>query len=166
VVPIPGPSAALSALAASGLATDSFRFCGFLPAKQTQRRKTLEALRAESCTLIFYEAPHRLLESLSDIEALLGERPTVIARELTKMHEEFVRGTPASIRARLAGRASLKGEITLLIGKQEESAADADAAEQEVRALERQGIARIDAVKQVAKARGIPKRELYRRVIS
>ena len=170
VVPIPGASAAMSALAGSGLATDSFRFCGFLPPKQTQRRKTLEALREESCTLIFYEAPHRLMESLADMEAILGERPVAIARELTKIHEEFLRGTPASVRAELAGRVSLKGEITVLIGKQEESAAgtlaDQAAAEQEVRALERQGMARVEAVKQVAKARGIPRRELYRRVIS
>ena len=170
VVPIPGASAAMSALAGSGLATDSFRFCGFLPPKQTQRRKTLEALREESCTLIFYEAPHRLMESLADMEAILGERPVAIARELTKIHEEFLRGTPASVRADLAGRVSLKGEITVLIGKQEESAAgtvaDQAAAEQEVRALERQGMARVEAVKQVAKARGIPRRELYRRVIS
>jgi 16S rRNA (cytidine1402-2'-O)-methyltransferase len=170
VVPIPGASAAMSAFAGSGLATDSFRFCGFLPAKQTQRRKTLEALREESCTLIFYEAPHRLMESLADMEAILGERPVAIARELTKIHEEFLRGTPASVRAELAGRVSLKGEITVLIGKQEESAAgtvaDQAAAEQEVRALERQGMARVEAVKQVAKARRIPRRELYRRVIS
>ena len=170
VVPIPGASAAMSALAGSGLATDSFRFCGFLPPKQTQRRKTLEALREESCTLIFYEAPHRLMESLADMEAIFGERPVAVARELTKIHEEFLRGTPASVRAELAGRVSLKGEITVLIGKQEESAAgtaaDQAAAEQEVRALERQGMARVEAVKQVAKARGIPRRELYRRVIS
>jgi 16S rRNA (cytidine1402-2'-O)-methyltransferase len=166
VVPIPGASAALSALAGSGLATDSFRFCGFLPAKQGQRRKTLEALRGESGTLIFYEAPHRVMESLADIEALFGERPVVVARELTKMHEEFLRGAAASVRSQLAGRLAVKGEITILIGKQEESVADEAAAEQEVRSLERQGIARMEAVKQVAKARGIPKRELYRRVIS
>ncbi|HYK62707.1 MAG TPA: 16S rRNA (cytidine(1402)-2'-O)-methyltransferase [Bryobacteraceae bacterium] len=170
VVPIPGASAALSALAGSGLATDSFRFCGFLPAKQGQRRKALESLRGETCTLIFYEAPHRVMESLTDIEAVFGERSVVVARELTKMHEEFLRGTAAAVRAQLSGRVAVKGEITILIGKQEESAAgsvaDQAAAEQEVRALERQGIARVEAVKQVAKARGIPKRELYRRVIS
>ena len=166
VVPIPGASAALSALAGSGLPTDSFRFCGFLPAKQGQRRKTLEALRGESCTLIFYEAPHRVMESLTDIETVFGERPVVVARELTKMHEEFLRGTAAAVRARLAGKVAVKGEITILIGKQEESVADEAAAEQEVRSLERQGMARMEAVKQVAKALRIPKRELYRRVIS
>ena len=166
VVPIPGASAALSALAGSGLPTDSFRFCGFLPAKQGQRRKTLEALRGESCTLIFYEAPHRVMESLTDIETVFGERPVVVARELTKMHEEFLRGTAAAVRAQLSGRVAVKGEITILIGKQEESVADEAAAEREVRSLERQGMARMEAVKQVAKALRIPKRELYRRVIS
>ena len=92
VIPIPGASAVLSALAASGLPTDEFRFGGFLPPKTTQRRKTLEALREERCTLIFYEAPHRILEALEDVEAVLGARPVVVARELTKLHEEFLRG--------------------------------------------------------------------------
>ena len=116
VVPIPGPSAALSALAGSGLATDAFRFCGFLPPKASQRRKTLEALQEERCTLIFYEAPHRILEALEDVEAVMGSRPVVVARELTKLHEEFLRGTAAEVRAQLAARPSVKGEITLLIG--------------------------------------------------
>lgn len=165
VCPIPGPSAALAALAASGLPTDSFRFCGFLPAKSAQRRRALEELRPETCTLIFYEAPQRLLETLADIAAVLGDRPVVVARELTKLHEEFLRGSADSIRQELAARPSIKGEITILAGKPHEQPADPVAAEQEVRELERQGVTRRDAVKQVAKARGIPKRELYRRVI-
>lgn len=164
VVPIPGPSAILGALAGSGLPTDSFRFCGFLPPKSSQRRKMLDALKAESCTLIFYEAPHRILEALADIEAALGARQVVVARELTKLHEEFLRGTAASVREQLAARPSIKGEMTLLIGKatapQDENPEDA---EEEVRALEAQGLSRMDAIKQVAKTRGIPKRELYRR---
>ncbi len=166
VIPIPGPSAALSALAGSGLATDSFRFCGFLPPKRGHRRKTLEALREEHCTLIFYEAPHRILEALEDIEAVLGPRPVVVARELTKLHEEFLRGTAAGIRAQLAARPSVKGEITLLIGAPQAEAPNPAGAEDAVRALEQQGMARMDAIKQVAKARGIPKRELYRKIIS
>jgi 16S rRNA (cytidine1402-2'-O)-methyltransferase len=165
VCPIPGPSAALAALAASGLPTDSFRFCGFLPAKSAQRRQALEELRPETCTLIFYEAPHRLLETLADITAVLGDRPVVVARELTKVHEEFLRGSADSIRRELAARPSIKGEITILAGKPHERPADPIAAEREVRELERQGVTRRDAVKRVAKARGIPKRELYRRVI-
>jgi 16S rRNA (cytidine1402-2'-O)-methyltransferase len=166
VVPVPGPSAALAALAASGLATDSFRFCGFLPARSGARRKALEALSAESGTLIFYEAPHRILEALEDVEAVLGARQVVVARELTKIHEEFLRGTASEVRAQLAARPSVKGEITLLVGKASagDVAADAGVAEQEVRELESQGLARMDAIKRVAKARGIPKRELYRRI--
>ncbi len=166
VIPIPGPSAALSALAGSGLATDSFRFCGFLPPKASHRRRAIEALQEERCTLIFYEAPHRILETLEDVEAVMGSRPVVVARELTKLHEEFLRGTAAEVRAQLAARPSVKGEITLLIGAAKADAPNPVGAEEEVRALEQQGMPRMDAIKQVAKARGIPKRELYRKVIS
>jgi 16S rRNA (cytidine1402-2'-O)-methyltransferase len=165
VVPLPGASAVLAALAASGLATDAFRFCGFLPAKSGARRKTLESLVAETCTLIFFETPHRILEALADIEAVMGSRPVVLARELTKIHEEFLRGAAAQIRETLAARPAVKGEITLLIGR-EIAEARPEGAEEEVRALEQRGLSRMDAVKQVARARGIPKRELYRRVIS
>ena len=168
VVPIPGASAALAALAGSGLGTDAFQFRGFLPPRTAARRKTLESLKEADCTLIFYEAPHRILEALEDIEAVLGPRPVVVARELTKIHEEFLRGTASEIRLQLASRPSVKGEITLLIGRA--SAADKPAslpeAEEEVRQLEQQGLSRMEAVKRVAKTRGIPKRELYRRVIS
>lgn len=166
VEPIPGASAMLTALSGSGLATDEFRFCGFLPARAAQRRRTLESFRDEDCTLIFYEAPHRILETLEDVEAELPARPVVVARELTKLHEEFLRGTAAEVRAQLAARPSVKGEITLLLGRPAKGAAAEDiSVEEEVRALELQGLSRMDAVKQVAKARGIPKRELYRRII-
>src|SRR5258708_2806648 len=165
VVPLPGPSAALAALAAAGLPTDAFRFCGFLPPKSGQRRRTLEELRQETCTLIFYEAPHRIVDTLADIEAVLGERPVVVARELTKIHEEFLRGTASEIRAQLSARPAVKGEITVLIGKAEGAVRpDATSPEEAVRELERQGIARMDAIKQVAKSRGLGKREVYRLV--
>ena len=104
VVPMPGASAVLSALAAAGLPTDEFRFCGFLPPKTGQRKKALEELRGESCTLVFYEAPHRILDTLADIAAVYGDRPVVVARELTKLHEEFLRGTAEEVRAQLAAR--------------------------------------------------------------
>ncbi len=94
-MPLPGPSAVLAALAASGLPTDAFHFAGFLPPKPAQRAKLLEALGEEQATLIFYEAPHRILEALEAIEQVLGPRPVVVARELTKIHEEFLRGTAA-----------------------------------------------------------------------
>jgi 16S rRNA (cytidine1402-2'-O)-methyltransferase len=168
VVPIPGASAALAALAGSGLGTDAFQFCGFLPPRAAARRKTFEALKDADCTLIFYEAPHRILEALEDIEAVLGSRPVVIARELTKIHEEFLRGTASEIRLQLAARPSVKGEITLLIGRlaAPDRPVSLTEAEEEVRQLEQQGLSRMDAVKRVAKTRGIPKRELYRKVIS
>jgi 16S rRNA (cytidine1402-2'-O)-methyltransferase len=163
VVPLPGASAALGALAASGLATDEFRFCGFLPAKAGQRRKALAEVAAEACTLIFYEAPHRILEALDDVDAVLGPRPVVVARELTKLHEEFLRGTAAQVRHTLAARATVKGEITLLIGKGEPVADDTPVAEA-VAALEAAGVPRMDAIKQVARARGLAKRDVYREI--
>lgn len=163
VVPIPGASAALSALAAAGLATDEFRFCGFLPPKSGQRRKALEALSDEPCTLVFYEAPHRILETLEDIEAVYGPREVVVARELTKLHEEFLRGSAQEIHDQLAARPAVKGEITLLIGKGE-PVADTTPIPEAVAALEAQGVPRMDAIKQVAKSRGLSKRDVYREI--
>ena len=92
VVPVPGASALIAALSASGLPTDAFRFCGFLPHKSGQRRKAIEAVAGESATLVFYEAPHRIVEAVDDLRVVLGNRPAVLARELTKVHEEFLRG--------------------------------------------------------------------------
>ena len=162
VVPIPGVSAAVSALSAAGLPTDAFRFCGFLPPKSSQRRKILEQWKAEAATLIFYETPHRILEALEDVTAVMGARPVVVARELTKLHEEFLRGTAEDVRAELASRPSVKGEITLLIGKTDQVQADDTPLEHAVRAAEQQGLPRMDAIKQVARQRGLSKREVYR----
>jgi 16S rRNA (cytidine1402-2'-O)-methyltransferase len=163
VVPIPGVSATLAALSAAGLPTDSFRFGGFLPPKSSQRRKVFEDAKHETSTLIYYEAPHRILETLDDIEATLGVRPVVVAREVTKLHEEFLRGSAAEIRAKLASRPAVKGEMTLLIGKGETpaSAGELPVAEA-VRAMEQAGISRMDAIKTVAKQRGLNKRDVYR----
>jgi len=165
VVPVPGPSAALTALAASGLPTDSFHFGGFLPSKPGQRAKALEALADEHATLIFYEAPHRILEALEAIEAALGPRPVVVARELTKVHEEFLRGTAAGIRTQLAARDAVKGEITLLIGKATAPAKDDTPLDEAVEALIRGGTPRMDAIKQVARKRGLSKREVYEQLL-
>ena len=167
VVPIPGVSAVVTALSGAGLGTDQFRFGGFLPAKQGQRRQALAEWKDEPATLVFYEAPHRILESLLDIEKELGPtRPVVIARELTKLHEEFIRGTASEVRASLESRPSLKGEITLLIGKSDAApeADDPRPAAEAVAELERGGMARMDAVKHVARARGLNKRDVYRDV--
>jgi 16S rRNA (cytidine1402-2'-O)-methyltransferase len=167
VVPIPGPSAMVTALAASGLPTDSFRFCGFLPPKTSQRRKLLDQLKQEDCTLVFYEAPHRIVDTLTDVAETLGARPVVVARELTKLHEEFLRGTAFEIRTRLQDRPVVRGEITLLIGKSTgEENVDETPIEDAVHALEQAGASRMDAIKQVAKARGLSKRDVYRHFTS
>src|SRR5579884_197304 len=165
VVPIPGPSAIVSALCASGLPTDAFCFIGFLPAKGAARRRTLESLAASEATLVFYEAPHRVLDMLDDAAAVFGDRPLVIARELTKSHEEFLTGTAAEVRAQLASRPAMKGEFTVMVGKGERSepAAEGDI-ENDVAALLAGGMARMDAMKTVARQRGISKRDVYRRL--
>jgi 16S rRNA (cytidine1402-2'-O)-methyltransferase len=159
---IPGPSAALTALAASGLPTDSFHFAGFLPAKASQRHKALERLRDEPSTLIFYEAPHRIRETLADIRETLGDRPVVLAREMTKLHEEFLRGTAASLQQVLAGRPPLKGEITLLVGKSSAPPVDEMPVQEAVEEAMHAGLSRMEAMKLVAHRRGVSKREVYR----
>jgi 16S rRNA (cytidine1402-2'-O)-methyltransferase len=165
VQPVPGPSASLTALAASGLPTDAFHFGGFLPAKTGQRARLLESLAEEQATLIFYDAPHRILETLEAIEAALGPRPVVVARELTKIHEEFLRGTAAEIHAQLAARDAIKGEITILIGKAGGPPPDDTPVAEAVEALIGNGIPRMDAIKQVARRRGLSKREVYDQVL-
>src|SRR5579864_8007994 len=163
VVPIPGPAALVAALAASGLATDSFYFGSFLPAKSGQRARALEALKDQTETLVFYEAPHRIMDTLADVERVMGSRPVVVARELTKLHEEFLRGSAGEVRAVLASRPAIKGEITLVIGKGETQANDATPIEEAVDACMRAGMSRMDAMKEVARRRGVSKREIYRR---
>jgi len=165
VQPVPGASAALAALAASGLPSETFRFCGFLPSKPGQRAKALEALAEEHATLIFYEAPHRILEALEAIETALGPRPVVVARELTKIHEEFLRGTAAEIRAQLAERDAVKGEMTVLVGRAMAPAPDDTPVDEAVDALMRAGTPRMDAIKQVARRRGMSKREVYEKLL-
>jgi len=120
VIPVPGASAFLAALVASGLPTDSFHFNGFLPAKRAQRRKLLESIISSAYTQIFYESPHRIIESLEDIAEVLGiSRRLVIAREVTKLHEEFLRGSAGDL-LEIARARELKGEITLLIARADE----------------------------------------------
>ncbi len=162
VVPLPGASAALAALAASGLPTDQFRFIGFLPPKGGARRKTLESLAAETATVIAYESPHRILESLGDMVDIFGARPLVLARELTKIHEEFLRGSAAVIREELERRGSVKGEITLVIGRAETQSEIIDPLAEVERLQQELGLDRMEAIKFVAKRLGLPKREIYR----
>jgi len=153
----------VAALAASGLPTDEFTFGGFLPAKSGPRARVLEGVKEDAATLIFYETPHRIVEALGDIERVLGERPVVIARELTKVHEEFLRGTAGEIRTALAARPSVKGEITLLIGKGMAPPAETTSIEDAVDAYVRGGMGRMEAMKKVARERRISKRDVYRR---
>jgi len=161
---LPGPSALLAGLVVSGLPTDQFHFGGFLPSKQGQRTRVLESLRDEPATLIFYEAPHRILESLEDIAATLGEREVVVARELTKFHEEILRGTAAEIRTTLESRDSIRGEFVVLIAKASEPLHDDRPAEEAVEALIRAGVNRMDAMKTIARQRGLSKRDVYKLV--
>jgi 16S rRNA (cytidine1402-2'-O)-methyltransferase len=177
VFPIPGANAAISALIASGLGSsptsdanpERFTFHGFLPAKEGQRRTALEALRSNSEPTgpqIFYEAPHRILATLADIESIFG--PTqhiVLARELTKLHEEFLRGPVSEIHATLAARAIVRGEIVLLFTPAApSSAADTPATTiaADVHALTQQGLSEKDALKQIARTRNLSKSAAYR----
>src|SRR5581483_544163 len=165
VVPVPGPSALLAALAAGGLPTDSFEFHGFLPAKSGQRRSLLESLRDSRNTIVMYEAPHRIAETMKDIVELLeAERPIVLARELTKVHEEFFRGTAARVLARVQQQ-ELKGEITLLIGKGQErssTSAKQNIASRLEEIMHEQRLDENAALKVLAKEQGISKSEAYR----
>jgi 16S rRNA (cytidine1402-2'-O)-methyltransferase len=169
VVPIPGASAFLAALVASGLPTDSFRFSGFLPSKSGQRRKLLESVKDSPRTQVFYEAPHRLLGTLSDITEMLGpERHVVVAREVTKIHEEFLRGRVRDVFDQLKSRGDVRGEITLLIAKAEEGASVSASSETRTLAQRVREIMASEqadekaALKKVAKERGIGKSEAYR----
>jgi len=168
VVPIPGASAFLAALVASGLPTDSFRFSAFLPTKNKARRELLESLRGSPRTQIFYEAPHRLLETLEDIvDVLGGARHVVMAREVTKLHEEFLRGPAAEVLEQLRQRGELRGEITLLVGKAEDLPAAVEVSPRSVRRriselIQQEGLDEKSALKLVAREFGISKSEAYR----
>jgi 16S rRNA (cytidine1402-2'-O)-methyltransferase len=164
VSPVPGPSALAAALSASGLPTDAFLFHGFLPPKQGQRRKLLEQLKSLEATLVFYEAPHRILETLDDIAAILGQRLVVLARELTKIHEEFLRGTPAELRSILDQRLAVKGEITVMVSKGTAAESDSTPLDTAVEKLIQAGVPRMEALKTVARRRGISKREVYKKM--
>ncbi len=168
VTPVPGANAALSALVASGLNAERFLFAGFLPSKAGERRTALEQLHeqiADPLTVIFYEAPHRILETLGDLESIWGaDARVVLARELTKLHEEFLRGTVAEVRAALNERDRMRGEMVLLLDAQPNSvSAPAASIKERVAALEREeGLDEKDALKRIAKERGLSKSEVYR----
>lgn len=165
VVPIPGPTAFVSAVIASGLPTDALYFGGFLPSKKSERRKRLGEVASIPATLIFYESPRRIVSALTDCLDVLGDRPAVIARELTKLHEEFSRGSVAELIAKLEP-ATLKGEIVLIIERGESTtapAAENSSPAQRLEELEAEGMNRKAALKVIAKEFGLTRAEAYRR---
>ena len=174
VFPIPGANAALSALIASGLPSERFAFHGFLPSKEGQRRTALEALQAavkatpEPATHIVYETPHRIVDALADVVSVFGpEHPVVLARELTKLHEEFLRGTASELYETLKARPSVRGEMVLLLGSlptagAAETASTTSLVSEVAALMSTENLSEKDALKRVAKARGIGKSEAYR----
>jgi 16S rRNA (cytidine1402-2'-O)-methyltransferase len=168
VIPIPGANAALSALVASGLDTERFFYAGFLPAKPGARRTELETLASTNpgVTLVIYEAPHRILDTLTDVEAVWGDQVrVVVARELTKIHEEFLRGTASEVRLALSSRERVRGEIVLLI----EAASGglpakgfASVSQQLMQLMAAENLDEKDALKRIARERGVSKSDVYR----
>jgi 16S rRNA (cytidine1402-2'-O)-methyltransferase len=170
VVPVPGAAALIAALAASGLPTDEFLFAGFLPPKRMQRRARLAALKSLDATLVFYESPRRIRETISDALGALGDRPSVIARELTKLHEEFIRGTLSAIELPAS---SERGEFVLMIGPASRSLPErksdqpAHSINDEIQRIMRdEGITQKDALKRVARERRISKSDAYRAMLA
>lgn len=168
VVPIPGVSAAVTALSAAGLPSDAFYFEGFLPAKQAGRRERLGFLASYACTLVFYESPHRVLETLADILEVMGDRPAVAARELTKTFEEFLRGPVSGILAELRSRPAVKGEFTLLVGGDtiDKILDFEDIASQVAKELKtgEQNIASL--ARKWSRATGLPRNKVYARLLA
>jgi len=167
VFPVPGANAAISGLVASGLPTEQFTFHGFLPAKAGQRKTALEELVRGEMTHVFYEAPHRILDALADVEAVFGaSQHVVVARELTKLHEEFLRGPAGEVRSQLAARASVRGEIVLMLAPSSAAGFSekrrANLAVEVADLMKSEGISEMDALKRVARERGIGKSEAYR----
>jgi 16S rRNA (cytidine1402-2'-O)-methyltransferase len=171
VVPIPGPSAILASLSASGLPNEEFLFVGFLPARSGERRRALDRLRIEDRTIILYEAPHRIAECLADAQEILGNRNACIAREVTKLHEEFRRGKLADLSATLEDRPA-KGEITLLIAAEDPAESHALAhplqslADRVEELIHQAKLDRKEALKLAAKERGLSRREAYDNLLS
>ena len=171
VVSLPGPNAMVTALVGSGLATDEFFFGGFLPARSAARRRRLEELRAVPATLIFYEAPHRIAATLKDARETLGEREAVVARELTKLHEEFARGRLSELAQKFSASESPRGEMVLLIDRAaiaveqntEQSKASVSAL---VAQFEQSGLDHRAALKKAARELGVPRAEAYRRLVA
>ncbi len=165
VVPVPGPSALLAALVPSGLPMDRFLFLGHLPRQPGPRRKALAALGSVPCTTVFYESPHRILTTLTDLAATWGSRPVALARELTKVHEEFIRGTAAEVLHDLASRSEVKGELVVVVGPPEgegNASPSAEAARAVYGELLSAGIPPKEALQETADRLGVSRRAVYR----
>lgn len=162
IVPIPGPSAVTAALSAAGMPTDRYIFEGFLPPKGGKRRERLESLRSDPRTLVFYEAPHRIAECLTDILSILGDRYLVIARELTKLHEEFLRGKVSELQRVVAEREP-RGEMTLIVAGAEEAKTITETELlQQIKQLKAQGLRDKEIATQLAERYRYPKNAIYR----
>ncbi len=167
VVPIPGASAVLTALAVSGLPSHRFLFEGFLPMRSVARRRILERLKSIPATLVFFEAPHRLAVALADLAEVLGPRPAVIARELTKMFEEVTRGTLADLAAQQQAAEPPKGEVTIVVGPplaELEPLSEAEVDDLILAALDEQAPSQAAAT--VATATGLPRQRIYARTLA
>jgi 16S rRNA (cytidine1402-2'-O)-methyltransferase len=174
VVPVPGASALIAALAASGMPTEQFLFAGFLPSRPSERRKSMRSLTAIPSTLVFYEAPHRILEMLEDALGILGNRSCVVAREVTKLHEEFRRGRIAELIASFR-EAPPRGEITVIFGPADEDShlpTSGESARGEMplgkrveELMEKEHLDRKAALKLAARERGLSKREAYKQLL-
>lgn len=161
IIPVPGPTAFVSALSLSGLPTDEFTFSGFLPARKTQRCKVLKELGLERRTLIFYEAPHRIVETLTDMEMIFTGRKAAVAKEITKMHEEIIRGPIPEIIAAL-NKSKIAGEYVIVVeGQKEEGKHMVDDVLPELFSLMKKGLGRKEAVRRVSGIYGLSKKELY-----
>jgi 16S rRNA (cytidine1402-2'-O)-methyltransferase len=165
VLPVPGPSAAVAALSVSGLPTDRFLFVGFLPARAAPRRRALQDLAASIETLVFYESPVRAVEALGDMLAAFGDREAFLCREATKLHEEYVRGRLSELRRSLESRESVKGELVVIVAGAGPAAVTEEPVEEIYARLVTEGRTRREAVKEAARAAGLPTREVYRRVL-
>jgi 16S rRNA (cytidine1402-2'-O)-methyltransferase len=169
VTPLPGPVALIVALAASGLPTDEFFFGGFLPARANPRRARLEELRSVRATLAFYEAPHRIVATLKDAAEVFGNRRAVVARELTKLHEEYVRGTLHELVEQFSNVGTVRGEMVLIISGEATESSPANPEQtstgrlvERVQELEREGLNSKEALKSAAREFGIKRAEAYR----
>jgi 16S rRNA (cytidine1402-2'-O)-methyltransferase len=167
VVPVPGVTAAAAALSVSGLATDAFVFAGFLPKKTGRRLQQIKALASEARTVILYESPQRIVALLEDLLAALGDRRAVLAREMTKLHEEFIRGRLSEVLAVLKGRKEVKGECTLLVaGRTDAEPSSWDAAREDLRrALKSRSRGLSELAREVAHLHGLPRQAAYAEAI-